>query len=275
MKNYNFKKIVPIWMLIFFLLSSVRPWLQAGEKQAFLWTLGEKLSYKVKWSFVRLGTVRLYVLDSLEMDQCQVFHTRLYIDSNPLLFFVNMHSVYESYIDKKYYPHLFIADEKIEGVTYKTRYRFDYVERIIDVNMTDMKDTNHVIIKRLPLDEKVQDGMSLIFYARGNVRQTKQEELTAFIEAKKGKLQIRFKGDGKQIKIDAVEHPLDTYEVDGQAHFTAIAGFNGKYRGWFAADPQFPPLKAELKVFLGNVHVELESWEKWKPRNHRQQLPKR
>jgi hypothetical protein len=275
MKKYKLKKIIQKWMLIVLFFTTASPVLLAGEKKDFFWMLGEKLSYKVKWSFIRLGTVRLQILDSLEMDQRRVFHTRLYIDSNPLLFFVNMHSIYESYINENYYPHLFIADEKIDGVTYKTRYRFDYVERIIDINMTDMKDTNHVIIKRLPLDEKVQDGMSLIFYARGNVRQTKQEELTAFVEAKKGKLKIRFKGDGDQIKIDAIEHPLDTYEVDGQAHFTAIAGFSGKYHGWFATDRQSPPLKAELKVFLGNVNVELESWEKWTPRNQQQLSPKR
>lgn len=261
MNTSNRLKIITTCMLILTLL----PAMLLSKNNSFQWKIGEELTYKVKWMFIRLGTLKLQVCDSLQMDNCRVYHTRMFIDSNPLIFFVNMHSVFDSYIDENFYPHLFIADEKIEGVTYKTRYRFNYVDSLIEVRMTDVKDTTHIIEKKLALDEKVQDGMSMIFYARGNVCQQRTDTLTAFYEAQKGKLKLRFKGPGEKIKIGSIEHVLKTYEVDGAAFFKAIAGFGGKYRGWFAADNRRPPLKAEMEVFIGNVTIELEEWKKWKP----------
>ncbi len=229
----------------------------------FRWVIGEELTYKVKYGFLRLGTLTMQVVDSVRMDEQKVYKTMVHIDSNPMIFFVNMHSVYESYINENFYPHLFLADEKIDGKYYKTRYRFDYLNKLIDVKMTDLEDTSKIIIKKIPLDEKMQDGMSLIFYARGNVHLAKEETLTAFYEAKKGKIFIRFKGKGDAMKIDALESSQQCYAVDGQANIKAIAGFGGKYEGWFATDPQAPPLKAKLKVFIGYVTVELEAWKNW------------
>jgi len=231
----------------------------------FQWQIGEELIYKVKWSFIRLGTLKLQVVDTLTIDNTRVYHTKMFIDSNPLIFFVNMHSVFDSYIDEDFYPHLFVADEKIDGITYKTHYRFNYSDSLIDVKMTDVKDTTHIIEKKIPLDEKVQDGMSMVFYARGNVHLKKTEKLTAFFEARKGKLDIHFSGKDKKIKINSIDSQMETYGVHGEAHFKAIAGFSGKYRGWFAVDKQRPPLKAEMKVFIGKVKIELEDWKKWNP----------
>jgi len=248
-----------IWLLLF-----LSPQVQANDKP-FQWIIGEELTYKVKWSFLRLGTLKTVVLDSLQMDGRKVYHTQLYIDSNPVLFFVNFHSIYESYINEDFYPHLFLAVEKIDGVKYDTRYRFNYATRQIEVKMTDVEDTTQVIEKLIPLDEKIQDGMSLIFFARGNIQTPASLNVKAFYNARKGDLVMRLKGAGEKVKIAALPGEVPTREVDGKMNFKTIAGFSGKYHGWFATDAQAPPLKAELKVFIGNVSVELESWTNWQP----------
>lgn len=236
----------------------------SNEKE-FKWIIGEELTYKVKWSFLRLGTLKTEVVDSLRMDGRKVYHTKLYIDSNPVLFFVNFHSVYESFVNEDYYPHLFLAEEKIDGVKYDTRYRFNYTDSLIEVIMTDIEDTTNVIEKTIPLEEKIQDGMSLIFFARGNIQKPAKLDVKAFYNAKIGDLFLRIKGKGEKIKIGALKNAVPTLEVDGKTNFKTIAGFSGKYRGWFSMDPQAPPLKAKLKVFVGNVSVELESWKRWEP----------
>jgi hypothetical protein len=58
---------------------------------------------------------------------------------------------------------------------------------------------------------------------------------------------------------------MPTYFIKGEILMKGIAGVTGPYMGWFAQDNQRPPLKAAMKVFLGNVTVELESWENWAP----------
>ncbi|MGD9899625.1 MAG: hypothetical protein AB7T22_10930, partial [Calditrichaceae bacterium] len=64
--------------------------------QNFQWRVGEELVYKVKWSFLRLGTVKLQIVDTTKIENVPVYHLRFFIYSNPLLFFVNNHSVYNS-----------------------------------------------------------------------------------------------------------------------------------------------------------------------------------
>jgi len=236
-----------------------------SETQPYKWQIGEELVYKVKWSFIRLGTLKLVVEDTLHLDEQFVYHVRLYIDSNPLLFFVNMHSVYDSYIDDLFRIHLFTADEKIDNVTYKAEYLFNYADSIIHVDMASVEDPGKKIIKDLPLTEKIMDGTTMIFYARQNAAFARTDTVTSFFEAKKGKVAINFKGKKGDIKIDALNTSLKTYYVDGMVRMKGIAGLSGPYKGWFAMDSQRPPLKAELKVFIGHVSVELEDWKKWTP----------
>ncbi len=151
MKKSYFAKIVVI--LIIIILYS--PNLLLSNDNPFKWKIGEELTYKVKWSFIRLGTLKLQICDSLVIDNTLVYHVRLLIDSNPLLFFVNMHNVYNSYLDKNFQLHLFYAEEKIDNVTYKAEYRLDYSDSLIHIDMTDIKDPAKTIKKSVPFQETV------------------------------------------------------------------------------------------------------------------------
>jgi len=113
--------------LIIFLLIFFQYYSSSQAAVDFEWIVGEELTYSVKWSFLRLGTLRLQVLEQDTMENQEVYHCRIYIDSNPSLPFVSIHDVYESYIDAdSFYSHLFESYEnKKEHVIY-TRYDFDY-----------------------------------------------------------------------------------------------------------------------------------------------------
>ena len=68
---------------------------------SFQWQIGEELTYKVKWSFIRIGTLKFQVRDSMFIDGNPVYHIKLFLDTNPLIFFIDMHNVYESLISTK------------------------------------------------------------------------------------------------------------------------------------------------------------------------------
>jgi len=252
-----------ITLLIFMLM--LFPASIFSDDDSFQWQIGEELIYKVNWSFIRLGTLKLQVMEKRILDSTFVYHIKLYIDSNPLLFFVNMHSVYESFIDEQFLPQLFLANEKIDNITYKTEYRFNHADRLIHINMTDIKNPTKTIARDDSLNETIIDGTAMIFYARSNVASVKTDTITTFFEAKHGKVHINFKGKNSKIKIEALPAPVKTYYVDGSIKMNSIAGLTGPFKGWFAVDRQRPPLKAELKVFIGYVKVELEEWKKWNP----------
>ena len=176
-----------------------------------------------------------------------------------------MHNVYESFIDDKFRLQLFLADEKIDNITYKTVYRFNYNDSLIHINMTDINNPTKTIIRDDSLNETIVDGTTMIYYARSNVASTKSDTITSFFQFNRGKVVINFKGKHGKVKISTFQSSMETFFLDGKIHMTGIAGLTGPFKGWFAADSQRPPLKAELKVFIGSVTVELESWKKWNP----------
>jgi len=204
-------------------------------------------------------------VDTLTIDNTFVYHIKLFIDSNPSIFFVNMHSVYESFIDDKFRLNLFLSDEEIDNVTYKTEYRFNYVDSLIHINMTDVNDPTKTIVRDDTINETILDGTTMIYYARSNVVSTKSDTITSFFESKRGKVIINFKGKHSKIKISALQSPMETYYLDGVVQMKGVAGLTGPFKGWFALDEKRPPLKAELKVFIGHVKVELEDWKNWNP----------
>jgi len=227
------------------------------------WQNGEVLSYKVKWSFIRLGTLRMEIGDTTSFNGFQVHRVRFHIDSNPMLFFVNMHNTYESLIDDQLRLHIFYADENIDDVYYKTEYEFNYEDSLIQITMTDVEDTTRIINKELPLQDKILDGTSMITYTRAHCYSAHQDTLISLYEAKLGNVAINFhKQKRKRKLIDGQK--IETFFVDGTLMLEGIAGVTGPFKGWFSTDPQHIPLHAELKVFVGSVKIDLESWKNWK-----------
>ena len=195
-----------------------------------------------------------------------LYHTKLHVDSNPMIFFVNMHNVYESYIDEQMRVHLFLADEKIDDVPYKAEYVFDYEDSLIHQNYTNMKEPDKTIVRQVPLDGRIMDGANLIFYARYRSHDVYRDTVMSIYEADKGSVCINFRGEHEnEIKIGAVEERQRTYYVDGSVEMEALAGLTGPFEGWFSKDSSRVPLKAKLKVFIGHVSLELESWVNWSP----------
>lgn len=232
----------------------------------FKWQVGEQLTYKVKWAFIRLGTLKLEVADTSIVDENLIYHVKLHIDSNPMLFFVNMHNVYNSFINEKFQLHHFYAEEVIDDVTYKAEYKIDYGDSLILINMTDVEDTTKNIKRSMPFERTILDGTSLVFYARQKAVKSKKDTVESFFESERGKVALNFHGKKDQVTIAALDSPIECYYIDGKIDTKGIAGVTGPYKGWFAADGQRPPIKAELKVFIGSVKVELEKWKNWEPK---------
>jgi hypothetical protein len=174
-----------------------------------------------------------------------------------------MHNVYESYIDDDIRVHLFYAEERIDGVLYDTEYRFNYQDSLIHVTMTDMDDTTKTIRKDVPFDVTIRDGTSMIFYARKNAHWNHADTLYSIYEAEIDKVLLNFTGKKEEITL-VNDEKISSHYVDGRLLIKGIAGVTGPYRGWFSTDPQRVPLKAYLKVFIGSVKVELESWKNWR-----------
>ncbi len=151
-------------------------------------------------------------------------------------------------------------------MTYEAKYSIDYANSLILINMTDLDDTTRKIERLIPFERTILEGTSLFFYARKHAVKTKNDTVESFFESERGKVAFNFHEKKDQVTIAALDSPIECYYIDGKIDTKGIAGVTGPYKGLFAADGQRPPIKAELKVFIGSVKVELEKWKKWEPK---------
>ena len=234
--------------------------IKAADKP-LLWEVGETLTYKVNWSFFRLGTLKLTVEDTTRINNHRVYQVRLNIDSNPVLFFVNVHSEIQTFFDDDLNTHLFISTEEMDDITYNTRYQYNYEDSILSIDLTDEEDPDNRIHKQRKFTGQSLDGTSLIYYARFHSGKTRIDTVYYLFSGEPNAAIIEFEGESKSFKVDGIEEPLDTYYLEGNIPGKGISGLKGKFKGWFSRLGSKPPLKAELKVFIGHVSLTLESWE--------------
>ena len=230
----------------------------------FKWQVGEELVYSVKWTFITLGELRLQVLSHDTVNSRPVYHCRIHMDSNPSVPFITLHSIFDSYIDADgFYSHIFLSYEQENDYVLYTRYDFDYTQNVVKIIIE--KQYKDKVVRTLDslvaIPEKVEDSLSMLYFARAMAKNKLQMEMPVFAYNKFEKTHINFTGE--QRKTEANNSKVSGYYLDGKLKFIGIAGVKDEFRGYFSTDPQSVPLKAYMKAFIGNVKIEIKEWKNW------------
>ncbi len=142
----------------------------ADEKNAekFKWQIGEELTYSVKWFALRVGELKFQVLKKDSLNNRPVFHCRLQIDSNPSIPFVDIHEVYDSFIDEEMYSHGLNILVKKSDFEYIVSHDINYSlgQAKIVVSKCTPFDTTVIMDSTIAVTEKIQDGVSIFYYSR-------------------------------------------------------------------------------------------------------------
>jgi hypothetical protein len=201
----------------------------------------------------------------LNLRNTPVYKTIANIDSYPDLPFVSIHQVYESYIDSSYFPLKFFAKIFNDDTTFVT-YNFYGSEKIemIKGNSIDRKlwlDSTAYVDKRL------QDGLSILFYARMHTGKHKTMEIPCLVNEKEEMTNIKYYEEYEPILIDNLDYEIDCVRIDGETDFVSVYGLTGYFEGWFSNDERAIPIIAKMQVIIGNITLELIKWnkEKWNP----------
>lgn len=254
-------------MLIFLLIIVLTAMGQANDKLKpnIQLQVGEELIYKVKYTFLTLGSLKFQVLGKDTLNGRPVYHCILYLDSNPSLPFVNLHDIYESYIDEDMYSHRFIAYEKKSDHTIFTQYDMDYENQQVHIVIKKMTESDTTLTLDstavLHTPRKIQDGLSVLYFARAMVKQKNMVSAPVFAYNELKYAFINFTGKQKKVEVDDSEYKA--YYLDGQLRFVGIAGVKEGFKGWFSPDMQSVPLQAHMQAFIGHVTVLLESHKNW------------
>ncbi len=232
-----------------------------------IFVVGEDLTYEVRYTFIKIGEIRIKTLRKFTKDGLEIFETRAYIDSYDGLPFVDLHSVYNSQVTEKFLSEMFIGLDKHKVGWRFTKYDFDYKKKSIFVQKGFKENWKVDFEENVPIREELQDGLSLFFFARGNTRQNKSYDVPTYLNESTTLTTINFYNKPEQVKIDVLDYKVDCVKIDGLVRFTGIFGLTGNFEGYFSNDEASVPIKATMKVILGNINIELKKWDRndWQP----------
>lgn len=227
---------------------------------------GEELLYEVSFLGIKIGSIKVISEGKDLIDQKEVYKAKAYIDSYSGIPFVDLHTIFYSWMDKSVsHSHKFATNFKENNNWYYEELFFDYNNSLAVTKK--WKDKKLVKENSITADKKMVDGLNLLFFPRKFIRLNKSVKVYTHIYDKIENTFINFTGKKEKITIDAVKYPIKTLYIDGVADYKGFYGLNGKFEGWFSDDDAAIPIKAKLKVIIGNIDIELIKWDRgtWKP----------
>ncbi len=229
--------------------------------------VGEELTYVVKYSVMNLGEVRIKVKDKKTINGKTFYITYAYIDSYPGIPFVDLHQIYESYVDQNLYSDYFKALIIGDEYTAYTEYNFNYDKSLIHVKKGKVNPAQVWTDSTVIANKKYQDGLSIFYYARMNTGRKAGENVPCFVTEDTVYTRLNFYKEKEGISIDAVDYDISCVRLDGRTDFISVFGLTGYFEGWFTADEAAVPVIAKMKVIIGNITLELKSWKRegWVP----------
>ncbi len=232
-----------------------------------LFQVGEELTYNVSYAFLDIGQVRIKVLDKIKEHGLVAYKALARMDSYKGIPFVNLHTTYESIISESLYTTWFRGRTKVDSAWRAVEYKFDYSTHRVYIEHGNEGNENITKRDTLEIQSFFQDGLSMFYHARSNVRTSQTMTVPVVVSEKKGNTKLHFSNQRSQEKIDAVSYPIDVVHFDGKADFVGVFGLTGEFEGWFSNDIARVPILAKMKVILGNIRIELMKWKRdgWVP----------
>jgi hypothetical protein len=235
--------------------------------------VGEELHYRVSFWFIGLGEIKLKLTDKFEEGGRTLYRAQVHVDSyegNP---FVHLHEFYQSEFDSTFYPRRFDGRWLVDTTWHYVKYDFRpdsnevFIERgLYDPPTVEKRDT-------VQLKGRYQDGLSLLYFARGYVGSGLKTVVHTFIKEKPGRTYFDFTNETDDEGIDSVSYHVDVLKFKGEADWVGMFGLTGGFEGKFSNDEAHVPIVASMKVIIGSVKVQLQDWKRkgWCPPRHIEQ----
>lgn len=253
------KKIILISIL---LISS----LNAGSSKKNIDFVGEKLEYRVSFLGLTLGSIKLGILADTTINGVRRIVSFSEVKTADEIPFVNFEADFKSYMNEKITTsHRFVSNKKEkDGYLYQETI-YDYEDDKMTFKEWRKKELFNEV--KIDIENKFNDGTSLFFFARKYAGLGRTIKVPTMIDTLPGMTVINFTQKTEDIEIDAVDYPIKTVYLDGEALWDGIYGLSGKFKGWFSDDEASIPIRAEMNVYVGSVLIELVKWDRgdWQP----------
>jgi hypothetical protein len=258
----NINKIVVLLIVLLLSLSN------KTFSQSEVFQDGEELIYDVYYSFINIGWVKFNTLK--ESGKKDTYICTGVVRSNEAMPFADVSFDFISEIeirDNNIRPLHFTSKEYKNDRTSELNYYFNYDSSSVNIIKTGY-DGKIEYEKRISFITPYQDGLSIFYYARYNSFKKKTENIPVLFNQDSTGIILNFNTAATDVSIDEVQYDISTVELKGTTDYNLVFGLTGDFSGWFTSDKDRVPVKARLKVKIGNVTLELKGWRKnnnWKP----------
>jgi hypothetical protein len=262
-------KRMMVWGLIMLALSApVRAEGPTAVNRVF--QPGEELRYKVKWKFLRLGTLTIRTLRDNACQGPGDFKIVMVVESNPDLGFIWIREWNESLMDAMALCSKTFRGKYRNGDAYvEIRQAYDQRQRTAIYTEIDGNSGAPLSTDTLLNADPYVEGPSLVFYARCVSRSIGVRRVPTLVRGKISATELWFDGSLEDVEISALDRPVRTKRYTGHAEWSggSTAGVSGDFTGWVSDDDAAVPIVAEMKVLLGSIRLELEQWTRpaWAP----------
>jgi hypothetical protein len=227
---------------------------------------GEKLRYKVRWSFIRLGTLEVQqcATDSLRPGERRFTLSAKSAAGLPFID-VDIEQTAVATLDASGFET--VSVETRCGDHSKTVY---LVERAAGrMIVVDSADGVFAKIDTVTIAERCYEAIGLLLVARMQASKNVTIVVPTIVDRSIGETILECSGKTEPIEVSAVDEPLEAFYVTGDARWvgSSFGGMKGQFCGWISRDEAAIPLRAELGIMLGSIVLELESIERpqWQP----------
>jgi hypothetical protein len=204
---------------------------------------GEELYYEVNYSFINIGWVKFNT--ERQTGKSNVYNCKAVMKSNDAMPFV--------YVNYEFYSTVEVRDGNVVPLKF-TAYEFNRDNKKSTLTYNFNYDSGFVYINKIGYEGQTEVDKRI-------------NSSTLFMHIDSAMMKIDFNTAKTDVSIDNVDYDISSVYLEGYSYFTAVFGLTGDFSGWFSNDAARVPLKAKLKVKIGNVTLELKSWKRksWKP----------
>jgi hypothetical protein len=218
---------------------------------------GESLTYRVKWGFIRLGTLQLrqVTADPFSDDTMRV---DLGGSSAAGLPFISVQFLTTALLDIHQPSNLHY--DLYTGPAQRAHTIYATVADERRAFATSLEDGLILRADTLSADPPFYDGSGLFMFARCAAGSDTTLTLPTIMEHALGNTTIAFTSAIEEIRVPAFERAIRSHEFHGTTDWvgSTFAGMSGAFRGWVSMDDSRRILRAEVKLFLGSAVIELE-----------------
>jgi hypothetical protein len=235
---------------------------------------GEELVYEVRWSFFSIGTIRLRTSSPVLMYGTPHRRVDAFVDSHDGLPLVDFHAVISSFLDSTFISHGSRAFRRRDDHWRGWEYTIDTAARAFYIDELTVSGpfaepsqrTRHDTV-RVKDVWRLQDGISILCFARAIARLHVEETIPVISQGKLGSAWFSCGKEATMVEIDAHPRPIRTIPFEGLLTAKGMYGLTGDFKGWVSDDEAAVPIRAELQVLLGKIKVELKEWKRtgWIP----------